>query len=68
MAVINVTPRKPSVIGIVVGIALFAVGVWLIALDWETLVKLIKLFAGFFLVMLGLGIFTAAIARRAYRM
>jgi len=67
MVMINVTPRKPSVLGMVIGAALFIVGAWLISLDWETLLTLIKLFAGFFLVMLGIGIFVGAVARRAYR-
>lgn len=67
MVMINVTPRKPSIVGMVIGAVLFIVGVWLISLDWNTLLTLIKLFAGFFLVMLGIGIFSAALARRRYR-
>jgi len=64
MVMVNVTPRKPSILGMIIGAALFIVGAWLISLDWQTLITLIKLFAGFFLLILGLGIFTAAFARR----
>jgi hypothetical protein len=64
VAVVNVTPRKPSVIGIIIGAALLIVGAYLLYLDWKTLLSLLKLFAGFFLLLFGLGILTASAARR----
>lgn len=64
MAMVNVTPRKISIVGIVIGAALLIVGVWLIWSDFETLLKFLKLFAGFFLVLFGLGVLTASAARR----
>ena len=64
MAMVNVTPRRPSVIGIVIGIALLIVGAWLLYLDWQALLSLLKIFVGFFLVLFGLGILTASAARR----
>ncbi|HIH23906.1 TPA: hypothetical protein HA251_02625 [Candidatus Woesearchaeota archaeon] len=64
MAMVNVTPRKISIVGVVVGAALLIVGVWLIWSDFETLLKFLKLFAGFFLVLFGLGVLTASAARR----
>ncbi len=66
MVMINVTPRKPSVVGMAIGAALAVVGIWLLALDWATLLTLIKLFAGLFLLLIGIGIFTASFARRRY--
>ncbi len=66
MVMINVTPRKPSIIGMAIGAALAVIGVWLLALDWTTLVRLIKLFAGLFLLLIGIGTFTASLARRRY--
>lgn len=64
MAMVNVTPRRLSITGLVVGAALLVVGVWLIWLDFELLLGFLKLFAGFFLVLFGLGILTASAARR----
>lgn len=64
MAMVNVTPRKVSIVGIVIGAALLIVGVWLIWSDFETLLRFLKLFAGFFLVLFGLGVLTASAARR----
>ncbi len=67
MVMINVTPRKPSIVSMAIGAALFVVGVWLISLDWKTLVTFIKLFAGFFLVIMGIGTFFAGMTRRIRR-
>jgi len=64
MAMVNVTPRKPSMVGIVIGIALIIVGVWLLYLDFKMLLSLLKLFAGFFLLLFGLGVLTASATRR----
>jgi hypothetical protein len=64
MAMVNVTPRRPSIIGIIVGAALLILGVWLLWNEWDTLLPLLKIFGGFFLLLFGLGIFTASIARR----
>jgi len=64
MAMVNVTPRRPSLIGIVIGLALVLVGGWLLVNQWDTLLPLLKIFAGFFLLLFGLGIFTASAARR----
>jgi sulfite exporter TauE/SafE len=64
MAMVNVTPRKPSVIGILIGAALIVVGVYLMYRQWEQLWKLLQIFAGFFLLLFGLGILTASAARR----
>jgi len=64
MAMVNVTPRRPSIIGILIGAALLIVGVWLLWSDFETLLKFLKLFVGFFLVLFGLGVLTASAARR----
>jgi|GEM_PF-2676529 len=66
MVMVNVSPRKPSILGMVAGAAFFIVGVWLLYLDWKTLLQLLKLFAGFFLVLLGLGTFLGALMRRTY--
>lgn len=64
MAMVNVTPKKPNILGIIIGIALLVVGVFLLYLDWQTLLALMKIFVGFFLVLFGLGILTASAARR----
>jgi fucose permease len=64
MAMVNVTPRRPSIIGMVIGAALLIVGVWLLWSDFETLLKFLKIFAGFFLLLFGLGVLTASAARR----
>jgi len=60
MAMVNVTPRKPSVFGIVLGSVLTIVGVYLLYLDFAILLTLLKIFAGFFLLLFGLGILTAS--------
>jgi hypothetical protein len=67
MVMINVTPRKPSIVGMVVGAALFVIGVYLLFNQWDQLKALLLIFAGFFLLLLGLGIFFGALARRVYR-
>jgi sulfite exporter TauE/SafE len=64
MAIVNVTPRRPSFIGIIIGLALAVVGVYLLFLQWERLKELLLIFAGFFLLLFGLGILTASAARR----
>jgi hypothetical protein len=64
MAMVNVTPRRPSIIGIVIGAALLILGVWLLWNEWATLLPLLKIFGGFFLLLFGLGIFTASLTRR----
>ena len=64
MAMVNVTPRRPSIIGIIIGLALLIVGVYLLYIQWEQLKGLLLIFAGFFLTLFGLGIVTASAARR----
>jgi fucose permease len=64
MAMVNVTPRRPSIIGIVIGACLLVVGAYLLWLGRDTLWQFIKIFAGFFLLLFGLGILTASAARR----
>jgi len=60
----NVTPnRRVSVIGLVAGFVFLIVGGWLIVSDWETLLAFFKLFAGFFLVLFGLGVLGASVRR-----
>jgi uncharacterized membrane protein len=64
MAMVNVTPRRPSIIGMVIGAALLVVGAYLLYQDWVQLLTLLKIFVGFFLLLFGLGILTASAARR----
>jgi hypothetical protein len=64
MAMVNVTPRKPSIIGIIVGAALLVLGGWLLYTEWRNLLPLLKIFGGFFLLLFGLGVLTASAARR----
>jgi sulfite exporter TauE/SafE len=61
---VNVTPKRPSIIGMVIGLALLFVGAYLLYVRWEQLKDLLFIFAGFFLLLFGLGIFTASVARR----
>lgn len=67
MAIRNVTPgtRGPgiSIIGLIAGTVFLIVGGWLIYSDWQTLLKFLKLFAGFFLVLFGLGVAGASMRR-----
>jgi hypothetical protein len=51
--------------GIVIGAAFIAVGVWLIIRNWDILLPILGLFVGFFLLLSGLGLLLASIARRA---
>lgn len=55
----NVTPHPLRILGLVIGVAFVIVGGWLIYSDWQTLLKFLKLFAGFFLLLLGLGVVSA---------
>lgn len=64
MAMVNVTPRRPSIVGIVIGAALLILGVWLLYTEWQQLLQFLKIFGGFFLVLFGLGVLTASAARR----
>jgi threonine/homoserine/homoserine lactone efflux protein len=64
MAMVNVTPRRPSIIGVFIGAALLVLGVWLLYTEWKNLLPLLKIFGGFFLVLFGLGVLTASAARR----
>lgn len=66
VVIINANPRKPSIIGMVIGASLFVVGAWLLYLDWKALLSFLKIFAGFFLVLLGLGTFLSALMQRGY--
>lgn len=67
MALRNVTPGAKSggisLIGFLAGLVFLIVGGWLIYSDWETLLKFLKLFAGFFLLLFGLGVLGASIRR-----
>jgi sulfite exporter TauE/SafE len=64
MAMVNVTPRRPSLLGIIVGLALAVVGGYLLFRNWDRLKELLMIFAGFFLLLFGLILFTASAARR----
>lgn len=64
MAMVNVTPRRPSIIGMIFGAGMLVLGVWLLYTEWDNLLPLLKIFGGFFLLLFGLGIFTASVARR----
>jgi hypothetical protein len=64
MAMVNVTPRRPSIIGMLIGLALLIGGAYLLYTQWEALKDLLLIFAGFFLVLFGMGILTASAARR----
>ncbi len=61
---VNVTPRRPSIIGMVIGAALAIVGGWLLYRNFDTLLPLLQLFAGFFLLLFGVGILLGSVARR----
>jgi hypothetical protein len=67
MAIRNVTPgaqgARISIIGFIAGTVFLIVGGWLIYSDWQTLLKFLKLFAGFFLVLFGLGVVGASMRR-----
>ncbi len=67
MAIRNVTPGahgpRMSIIGFIAGTIFLIVGGWLIYSDWQTLLKFLKLFAGFFLVLFGLGVVGASMRR-----
>ena len=64
MAIVNVTPRRPSIVGVVIGVILTIVGAYLLWDNRQTVLEFIFIFAGFFLVLFGLGVLTASIARR----
>ena len=55
----NITPNPWNIVGLAFGIAFVVVGGWLLYSDWEILVKFIKIFVGFFLLLLGLGVVSA---------
>jgi len=60
----NVTPHPLNILATLVGICLILVGGWLIYSDFETLLKFLKLFAGFFLLLFGLSILLTSLRVR----
>lgn len=64
MAMINATPRRPSVIGMAIGAALLIGGIIIISSNWsdiwETAKPILLLFVAMFLILFGLGILTAS--------
>jgi hypothetical protein len=55
----NVTPHPLNLLGIAIAVLCLLAGGWLLYSDWHTLLQFLKLFLGFFLLILGLGILGA---------
>lgn len=56
----NVTHARFSILGLIAGSIFVVVGAWLLWSDRELLFRFIKVFAGFFLLMFGLGVLGAS--------
>jgi hypothetical protein len=59
----NITPKPMSIVGLAIGVISLVGGGWLIYSDFATFLKFVKLFVGFFLLLLGLGIVSASLRR-----
>lgn len=56
----NVTRSKISIFGLVAGAIFAVVGAWLLWSDRDVLLSFIKIFAGLFLLLFGLGVLGAS--------